>query len=621
MRKALFIVFLLTASSALQQCGRAPAPSQSAAAAPRAALWLQGADTLEARLATAEAYARADVADTLFQQSFRDARAAFKRWEFAWEYAYPEAARQLNGPDGEGFLPLEEQMFPEVSGGHDEMAGRFESMRFVVQRAKASPWNPSDSALLDAAKLQLFRIYALGITGFDSPLAKHSLPETRAALDGLADVFTHAFADTGAAGVAAALRKAARAVQGDFNSFDRLAFLQDALHPAYAALADFQSSRDIPVTREPRAFDPAARDLFSASAWNPGFFRPAFVGLTPASAPGDAAAEAAQSALGRRLFSDPVLSGDGSRSCATCHRPGLAFTDGLRSSPAVKGHSAVARNTPSLIHAAFQHGAFWDLRAGSLEEQAGQVIHNPSEMGGSLVEAAQRLSRVPDYAAAFRTAFASLPVADGKGPATPLRIRQSLTAYIRSLAPFASPWDRSLRGGIGGSAALDADAKHGFNVFMGKAGCATCHFPPLFNGTVPPLFAASEVEILGITAEAPREGVKPRLDPDSGRMAVDGDPELLRAFKTPTVRNAALTAPYMHNGAFATLEEVIEFYDVGGGRGLGLDVPHQTLPADSLKLSEADRRGLLAFLRALTDTAGTTAAAAPAARYTTAPEP
>jgi cytochrome c peroxidase len=173
---------------------------------------------------------------------------------------------------------------------------------------------------------------------------------------------------------------------------------------------------------------------------------------------------------------------------------------------------------------------------------------------------------------------------------------------VRSLRPLDSPWDRFMRGE---AAALSAEARHGFNVFMGKAKCATCHFPPLFNGTVPPRFLESDLEVLGVPAEAPP--ARAALDADPGRMAVDRSPLSRGAFRTPTVRNAALTAPYMHNGVFATLEEVVEFYDEGGGAGRGLAVPNQTLPSDTLQLTGAEEEALVAFIRSLTDTAGTTA--------------
>jgi cytochrome c peroxidase len=148
---------------------------------------------------------------------------------------------------------------------------------------------------------------------------------------------------------------------------------------------------------------------------------------------------------------------------------------------------------------------------------------------------------------------------------------------------------------------LAAEERRGFNLFMGKARCGTCHFAPLFNGTVPPGFTESEVEVIGVPARASRHAP---LDPDRGAGASDRAPLHDFAFKTPTVRNVAVTAPYMHNGVFRTLAEVVEFYDAGGGAGLGLRVPNQTLSADSLHLTLREKRDLVAFMRALTDTSG-----------------
>jgi cytochrome c peroxidase len=130
---------------------------------------------------------------------------------------------------------------------------------------------------------------------------------------------------------------------------------------------------------------------------------------------------------------------------------------------------------------------------------------------------------------------------------------------------------------------------------MGKAKCATCHFAPLFNGTTPPMYAESEVEVIGALVSPSSR--KPTIDPDSGRHHVTRAEQHLHAFKVPTVRNVALTAPYMHNGAYRTLDEVVAFYNKGGGAGQGVSVPNQTLPVE--------QRALVAFMRALTDTVGT----------------
>lgn len=665
MSRLIFICFLLMTAWALQNCGRGEETNPLEL---RSRLWLQGLDGLEQSLAGLETACRGNASDSALRAAFHAARRSYKSVEFLFEYAFPGSAARLNGaaidevePDYEhsvipaaGLQVLEESVFPRRGGQPGEMAGLVAAMREVIREVRAAtvfepvgkslyhrPLVWTDSSVLDAIRLELVRVGTLGITGFDSPVAKASLPEARTALSGmeayLAATFpaakpslarplqalrealaaateaiapgTQATAATEAVAPATGAAASTATAAADFDGFDRLRFLRDFLNPAYARLGEYQEAAGVPLPAEARAFSPASRDMFAA-AWNPAYFGPAF-----SHNPQDTLA-ASRVSLGRRLFSDPVLSGDGTRSCATCHRPDQGFGDGMRRSPALGHRKPVTRNAPSLLHAAFQQGSFWDLRSESLEDQAFEVIHNPSEMGGSLDKAAVALAGDPGYASDFQTAFAGEPDADREAPVTSLRIRRSLAAYIRSLAPFDSPWDRYMRGEDG---ALSAEARHGFNLFMGKAACATCHFPPLFNGSVPPLYLSTDLEVLGVPAEKRVPGKPDILDPDSGRMAVDKLEISRGAFRTPTVRNAVHTAPYMHNGVFATLEEVVEFYDGGGGAGMGLAVPNQTLSADSLRFTAAEERALVAFMEALSDTAGTTAVAAPVPRYSAKP--
>jgi cytochrome c peroxidase len=159
---------------------------------------------------------------------------------------------------------------------------------------------------------------------------------------------------------------------------------------------------------------------------------------------------------------------------------------------------------------------------------------------------------------------------------------------------------------------LSEPARRGFNLFMGKAACGTCHFAPVFNGTVPPDYEDSESEVLGVPAAPVWKDAA--IDPDMGRIAnrraAEHAPFNQYAFKTPTLRNIALTAPYMHNGVYQTLEEVMQFYNVGGGAGIGIVLPNQTLPPDPLGLSKREIRDIIVFMEALTDTAGLTRAPA-----------
>jgi cytochrome c peroxidase len=242
-------------------------------------------------------------------------------------------------------------------------------------------------------------------------------------------------------------------------------------------------------------------------------------------------------------------------------------------------------------------GAFYDLRTTFLEDQVGDVVRNPDEMHGDFGRSVALLSASPEYAGRFRRAF---PGTDSV--VTAWKIRAAVAAYVRSLQGMSAPFDRYVRGN---RAAMGDAEKRGFNLFMGKARCGSCHFAPLFNGTVPPAYTRSETEVLGVPDRAGRNGAQ--VDADPGRGGLQGIALYRHAFRTPTVRNAALTAPYMHNGVFRTLDEVVDFYARGGGAGWGIHLDNQTLPTDTLGLTPRDRADLVAFMRALTDTTGLTA--------------
>lgn len=264
------------------------------------------------------------------------------------------------------------------------------------------------------------------------------------------------------------------------------------------------------------------------------------------------------------------------------------------------GGAPVARNTPTLINAALAPAQFADERSVTLEDQVLEVLRSPAEMASSVEQAAATLARDATTSASFAFAFHGETQASSKSPVTPLRVRQAIAAYVRSLVSLDSRFDRAVWPG-GDTAVLSDDERRGFTLFMGKARCGTCHFAPLFNGTSPPMYLSSDVEVIG-TPASPR--VPEIVDPDSGRARIDHLPLHVRAFKTPTLRNVTLTAPYMHNGAFRSLDDVLVFYENGGGVGAGAHVPTQTLSPDSLPLSVVERRQIIAFLGALTDTAG-----------------
>jgi cytochrome c peroxidase len=619
-------VLLLAASA----CGErlavaaAPAVADEPARARTVRLWaVAGVDSLLAAVGRLEHAAAAlestPAAEAAVRAAFVDARLAYKRIEYLVEAYTPTAAEQINGPalpevddeEGdrperppEGFQVVEEMLHPRPDASRAaELAREAVVLRGTVARVRqlfaANAWD--DGVVFDAARQELSRVATLGVAGFDSPVAGWSAPEAAAALRGVrAGLAAYAppvgHPRTGDAAIQwrrtdSTLAAAAAYLDSnpDFERLDRLAFITRHVVP---------SARGVVALREAFGIAPAgglslwrgdAATVFDADAFDPGALASPFV-----QAATSAGARTARVALGRELFVEPALSRAG-RTCASCHDPSRAFTDGRARSAAVDArHGATLRNAPTLLNAALQGAQFADLRATYLEDQVVDVVRNRDEMGGSLPDAAAALRNRPVFRAAFAAAFGG--TADSMA-VTERRVAAALAAYVRSLTALNAPFDRYVRGD---TSAMTPAARRGFNTFMGKAKCGTCHFAPLFNGTVPPAFVKTEVEVIGVPATTSTS--RPQLDPDPGRMRITAAALHRHAFKTPTVRNAAVTPPYMHNGAFRTLEEVVDFYDRGGGVGMGLRVPNQTLPGDSLHLTTREKRDLIAFMHALTDT-------------------
>lgn len=533
---------------------------------------------------------------TAIQESFRRARIAYKRVEFISAYYSPETTRALNGaniPDvdddlrvnePQGFQVLEEMVFPEVAAdSYPDMLHAANVIRANVNRLrKISETNDlTDSHIFDAMRLEVFRIVSMGITGFDSPVAFHSLPEVASALEGMQGQLAHYTSRSSDNALTLQLDSTFKAAIGyihrspDFNAFDRLEFIKQYANPLSSRLLDAQKALGIPVFTEKRLLSASARTLTDSGVFNANYFIN-FEGQTMT---------AQRVALGKMLFFSPVLSNNSGRTCATCHQPDKAFTDGEPKSFAIGfAGSRISRNAPTLLNASFQAVQFADSRVTFLEDQASDVISNPDEMHGSLPDAVTALRKQPESQKLFEEAYS-----DG---VTETNLKNAIASYIRSLSSLDSRLDRHFRGS---GNALTVEEKSGFNLFMGKAKCATCHFFPLFNGTVPPAYLETESEVLGTPATAEGKTV----DPDVGKFVLTKREPHRYAFKTPTVRHVALTAPYMHNGVFRTLEEVVDFYDRGGGNGLGFNLENQTLPFDKLSLSDQEKKALVAFMKIL----------------------
>ncbi len=288
-------------------------------------------------------------------------------------------------------------------------------------------------------------------------------------------------------------------------------------------------------------------------------------------------------ALGRRLFYDPILSADSSTSCSTCHQPGRAFTDGRPLAIGVRGRRG-ERNAPTLLNVGYLYkGLFWDGRVLTLEEQALHPVREAAELGNTWAEVARRLERHPEYPSLFEAAFgAEVALAIDSH-----LVAKALAQFQRTLVSYDSKYDRVMRG----EAIFNPSEERGFKIFFDAdpehlpvSECGHCHLDPMFTD--------QGYFNNGIDSVRKLEDL---LDP--GRFQATGIRYDRGKFRTPTLRNIALTAPYMHDGRFDHLEEVLDHYQKGGHAGI--NVSPNVMP---LQLDEQDRQDLINFLNTLTDT-------------------
>jgi cytochrome c peroxidase len=290
--------------------------------------------------------------------------------------------------------------------------------------------------------------------------------------------------------------------------------------------------------------------------------------LPPVVAPPNNPQSSAKIMLGKQLYFDTRLSKDNTISCATCHDPALGWSDKGPTSKGIAGQMG-GRRSPPVSNAAYIPLQFWDGRSPSLEDQAKGPIQNPIEMGNTHQAMIRTVADIPGYVEEFKRVF-------GEGPITVQQVADAIAAFERTVVTTDSRFDRYARGD---HAALTRLEKQGLEVFNGKGHCTACHWGPNFTD--------GRFHNLGVPVSDPK-------NPDQGRYAVTKDGRDMRAFKTPTMRDASLRAPYLHDGSEKTLESLIDFYNRGGGNDANLDplmVP--------LGLSKLEKTALVAFIRAL----------------------
>lgn len=539
------------------------------------------------------------VDDIRAKDYFIKARASFKQAEAFASYLNPQAGHRVNGPalptvtddtqrvlNPIGFQKLEESIYEgEVLDTVYKSELFYTKGLLTILQKNIIKRDLNSERFFVATHQQLMRIVGLAIAGFDTPVSGLGLQETQLSLNSLWEVYQLSLQsliisrdrslDTK---FESEIKKAISFIEQDknFETFDRYTFLRDYMNPITRSWVAIRKTADIwkPTKNTPYNFE--APTFFEENAFNLEFFSPV-TNRNPSKA---------QIALGEKLFFDKNLSKDNTMACATCHQPNKAYADGLVTNFNNQG-SFLKRNTPTLINSVFQKGLFWDGRSENLMAQIIGVFKNKEEFNTSVHQFSDALLNDPEYAELFKNIF-------GQKKRSNEEVIKALSSYIATLNGFNSKFDKNIRAE---EDTFTSEEKLGMNLFMGKALCATCHFMPLTNGTVPPFFTDTEKEVIGV----PETNENKVLDDDLGFYFMNNLEIQKGMFKTPTVRNTAVTAPYMHNGVYSTLKEVMDFYNKGGGAGLGFDLEYQTLPFDNLNLSEAEQQSIIAFIKTLTD--------------------
>ncbi|NME67389.1 cytochrome-c peroxidase [Flammeovirga aprica] len=532
------------------------------------------------------------------KKEFDQARISFKSIEPIMAFYASNSYKSLNQPNlpqveefdnadkviqATGFQVIEELLYAsdsiEIDEIHRQTDLMINTLNLELNNNKILALKPHH--LLWMVRNELVRITALGISGFDSPVYLNSIAENKYAYNGIAfllsiskDYFKdQQLLEEWNKSIVYAQNKLSSAES--FDQFDRFTFIKESVHPMLELWVRTAKDWEVEFPFEQK-INYNAVSLFDQNTFNINKFSSRY-SL-------DYNEEVV--ALGKQLFHDEQLSHNGIMSCATCHDPQKAFTDGLPKSITNTGTSN-KRNAPTLMYAGLQAAQFYDSRKSLLENQIMAVVKNKDEFHSDMEKVVSVVEENKEYTQQLEKHYKKT---DSQS------IRNAIAMYVRSLSPFNSKFDQGI---TSDQVTLSVSEINGFNLFMGKAKCGTCHFAPIFNGTVPPLFNHSELEVLGVPSKKVWENAE--VDEDKGRYEVSKAPLKMFAFKTPTIRNISKTAPYMHNGVFETLDEVLKFYNQGGGEGIGIHLENQTLPTDQLNLTENELSDLVAFMESLTD--------------------
>lgn len=541
-------------------------------------------------------------------------RLKLKALDFWIRYAEPIAYKKINGPlpvewETEVFEKFEKPYRREGSGltlayiySEEEVFRKDSILSYLIDAKKALKTYWADTIVETlkshhhfylSNRLYLLNLAAIYTSGFECPDTEKiiiELKELTQQVNLAYSAFNKSFISTPISDEYLSRYKELinfiNSQPDNFEKFDHFTFIKEHVNPLFALNQDMindygvHSSNNLDYT-----LNKSARSIFSKNLYvgqnHKGIFT-RVIGKEDI---------ALIDSVGKMLYFDPILSGNNKRSCASCHHPNTAFTDtSLRTSPDFSRSGFLPRNSPSLLNVKYNHLIMADGKHISLQDQAKDVITNKKEMGSNEEEVVKKVLSCKEYKKIFSYLLKLTPQ---EKQININHITSALTFYYGKFSQYYSSFDMAMNK----AGEVSNEVKEGFNIYMSKAQCATCHFVPMFNGVKPP-YIGSEFEVLGTPANKDAK----QLSIDSGRYHVNPSRETLRAFRTGTLRNASLTAPYMHNGVFNSLREVIDFYDAGGGIGHGLNVPNQTLSSDSLKLNEREKKLLIVFMESLNET-------------------
>ena len=549
----------------------------------------------------------------LLKSKIDQSRIALKNVDIWLRYLEPIAYKKINGP-----LPVEwetevfekfEKPYKRYGAGltlaalylEEEKIKATELSNLIQESITASEIYTSDSitTILTSPdhfflcnRLFLLNLSAIYTTGFECPDTLQIIPELRSMLNDVYltyQQFNEQFDETKLHKEYLDLFKAAidyvKNQPGSYSQFDHFTFIKNYVNPLFSFNQDFIRKYHVSSrSYVDYSLNKTSTSIFSKNLYQGQSTKGVFLRVT------DEDVLARIDKVGKLLFYDPILSGNNKRSCVSCHQATTFLTDTVNATSLQYDQSErLERNTPSLLNVPYNHLLMLDGKHISMKDQAMAVITCPKEMGANADEVLKKVLSCKEYKKTFTSLLKYTPQ---EKEITMEHITSALSFYYSKFSKYDASFDEAMNT----TKELDPLAKEGFNVFMSKAQCATCHFVPQFNGVKPP-YVGSEFEVLGV----PQDTTYKKISKDKGRYEVNAAKETAHAFRTATIRNVEKTKPYMHNGVFTTLEQVLDFYDAGGGTGKGLRVENQTLSGDSLHLSMDEKKQLLAFIASLTE--------------------